>query len=327
MERSSVESPSVEAPVEVSSDWRPSIDTKNLRVRAKLLAQTREFFAQRNVLEVETPLLGLAPASDPHLHALTVDSAGQRYLQTSPEYAMKRLLAAGSGPIYQLCKAFRAAEVGSRHNTEFTMLEWYRPGFELAELQQELLDLLSQLFEPRPARSYTYRGLFLEHLGLDPHTAPLAELRQAALIHCGFEERSEDRELWLDLLMSHVIEPILGRKEYSLVYDFPASQAALAEISTDDHGNSVAKRFELYVNGMEVANAYSELRDANEQKQRFLADLKQREELQLPIPPLDQQLDGAMRSGLPQCAGIALGFDRLMMLVVGTDRLADVAFV
>lgn len=312
-------------------DWQPSASLENLRVRAKLLTQTRNFFAQRDVLEVETPLLGEAPASDPHLNALVVESDGLRYLQTSPEYAMKRLLAAGSGAIYQVCKAFRAAEQGSRHNTEFTMLEWYRPDFSLTDLQDEVAALLNVLLSSlqgeRSAVRYSYRDLFAEHLNLDPHNASLNTLRDCAMKHVDIELESDDRDLWLDLLMSHVIEPQLGREEFSFVYGFPASQAALAQVDLDAKGTLVAQRFELYINGMEVANAYLELRNADEQAARFAVDLEQRAQQGLPIPPLDRHLASAMQAGLPACAGVALGFDRLMMVALGTNKLSDVAFI
>lgn len=308
--------------------WRPTAPPEALALRAQLLAETRSFFARRGVLEVETPLLGHATVTDRHIESFRVDvpsGEAPRFLQTSPEYAMKRLLAAGAGSIYQISKAFRRGEAGRRHNPEFTMLEWYRPGFDHLSLMDEVDALLRHLLGTPAAERKTYRQVFEERLGLDPHRAPVEDLVRAAEQH-GVGPRGlsiEEREPWLDLLMSLVLEPELGRGRPLLIYDYPASQAALARLRRDGEVR-VAERFEAYVEGVELANGYHELLDSAEQRRRFDADLESRGSRSLPEPPVDERLLAALDHGLPACAGVSIGFDRLVMLAAGASALEEV---
>lgn len=280
-------------------------------------------------MEVDTQCLSKAAVSDPFIDTLDVQyqihPAGNQethYLQSSPEYAMKRLLAAGSGPIYQLGKVFRNAEVGRLHNPEFTMLEWYRPQFTLNQLIDEVQNLVSRVLEDMQWRRFSYRELFQHYLNIDPHTATLQELQLRVRQNVDAPFDDTRRDTWLELLMSELIEPHL--LEPTIVYDFPASQAALSELGVDHLGHEVARRFELYIGGMELANGYQELRDANEQHKRLLADVETRKSLNLPIRPLELRLVAALESGLPFCAGVALGFDRLMMIKMGASHIQEV---
>lgn len=306
-----------------SPDWQPTASLEALHLRASLYQQIRYFFQRRNVLEVETPLLGQAASTDLHLASLTVES-DNKFLQTSPEFAMKRLLAAGSGAIYQICKAFRSGESGSRHNPEFTMLEWYRPGFDHFELMGEVAELLTSLLGERPIRQLSYRCAFLQVLDIDPHRADIPELSLLARQHTGYQADDDDRDTLLDLLMSQVIEPQLGRGELTFIYDYPVSQCALAKVKTDAQGEVVAERFELYVEGIELANGYHELTDAAEQQRRFDADIAERKRRGFPQVPADQKLVAALQKGMPECAGVALGIDRLLMLMAGADSIRQI---
>lgn len=314
----------------MTASWRPTAPLEALRFRAELMARTRAFFAERGVLEVETPLLASAPVTDPRLASFTTEYRGPgapspltRYLQTSPEFAMKRLLAAGSGPIFQLGKAFRDGEAGRRHNPEFTLLEWYRPGFDHHRLMDEMDELLARTLGSPPAERLTYQEAFQRHAGLDPLSSPVAELRAAALGALGqAPELGEDRDGWLDLLVSLVIEPHLGHGRPTFLFDYPASQAALARLRPDDP--RVAERFEVYVAGVELANGFHELGDAAEQRRRFEADLARRAAEGQPEVPIDEHLLAALTAGLPPCAGVALGFDRLVMVARGARELAEV---
>lgn len=305
------------------TDWRPGASLETLRLRADLLRRTRNFFAERDVLEVETPLLAPATVTDLHLHSLALANAGQTwYLQTSPEFAMKRLLSAGSGSCYQICKAFRADEVSRLHNPEFTLLEWYRTGFSLDELMDEVAALATILVGAADVPRLSYREIFLEHLGFDPHAIGGEELALLTRRHVDFGSAELDDTDHLQLLLNHCIEPSLPH--FCFVYDFPAPQAALAVVQPDASGTSVAKRFELYGAGMELANGYQELTDAGELRRRFERDLKERERRDLPSVPVDERLLAALAAGLPACAGVALGFDRLVMLAAGLDSIGEV---
>jgi lysyl-tRNA synthetase class 2 len=305
--------------------WRPTADPAALRARAALLATIRGFFAEREVLEVETPLLCRGTVTDPALEplAVTLADGGTRYLQTSPEYAMKRLLAAGSGPIFQLARAFRAGEAGNRHNPEFTLLEWYRPGMDHHQLMTEVAALVERCLDLRGFGKTSYRDLFSSVVGLDPFTAPTGQLELAARrdIDVGFH--SDDRDVWLDLLMSHRVEPTLAGRGLQFVYDYPLSQAALARAESLG-GVEVGCRFELYVDGLELANGYYELADAGEQRRRFAADNARRQRLGLPVRAPDEQLLAALAHGLPECSGVALGVDRLLMLRQGVGDIREV---
>jgi elongation factor P--(R)-beta-lysine ligase len=306
----------------------PTAGWDALRARAAVLAQIRRFFAAREVLEVETPLLSGAGVPDLHLDGVTARVLGRTaYLPTSPEYPMKRLLAAGSGPIYQIARAFRDGESGRLHNPEFTILEWYRPGFDHHALMDEMDDLLvAVLAVPRAVRR-TYGELFAELAGVDPHRAQAGEVRQRAR-ELGIDARGldpDDRDEWLHLILSHVVEPGLGRGQPTFVYDYPASQAALARVRPGDGEDPpVAERFEVYVEGVELANGFHELTDAAEQRRRFEADLSRRREQGRETPPLDERFLAALEAGLPPCAGVALGVDRLVMLRVGAREIGEV---
>ena len=292
-----------------------------------MLASARDFFARRGVLEVETPLLSAAAVSDPQLESLATRIAGlpsEFYLHTSPEYAMKRLLAAGSGDIYQICKVFRDAERGRWHNPEFTMIEWYRLGFNDAALMDEVEALVAQLLAPqRPleaAERLSYSAALERHAGVDAHRSSDAELSAAAQAHGIVCDARLDRDATLDLLMGLVVGPKLGRDRPCFICDYPASQAALARVKPGLP--AVAARFELYLDGVELANGFHELQDAAEQRRRFNQDLKVRAERGLPLRPLDERLLAALEAGLPECAGVALGFDRLVALALSADALA-----
>lgn len=304
-------------------NWQPSAALPALQARAELLGSLRAFFHQRAVLEVETPLLASAPVTDPNIDAYSLAGI-ELYLQTSPEYAMKRLLAAGSGPIYQICKAFRRGEQGSRHNPEFSMLEWYRPGLSLEALMDEVAELLILVLGDRPVRRVSYGQLFAEVLGLDIYRTPDADLCILAQQRHGIDGALLDRDSALDLLFSHDIEPALGRTDFCFVDNFPASQAALAKLGRDDSGNIIARRFEVFINGLELANGYDELSDADEQAQRFNRDGERRRERGQAVPPQDVNLLAALQAGLPDCTGVALGLDRLLMLKLGASSLSEV---
>ncbi len=307
--------------------WRPATDLTSLRQRAELLARLRQFFTDRNILEVETPLLCRSGITDPAIEPFLVVSGDApvppRFLQTSPEYAMKRLLAALGEPIFQISKAFRHGEAGSRHNPEFSLLEWYRPGFDHHQLMAEVADLIRYCLGERPLQKYSYRQLFQERLELDPFTATSAAIEAVARQHFDTGDLSGDRDLWLDLLMSHVLEPQLGVAAICFIYDYPVSQAALARVVQADEV-WVGQRFELYVDGMELANGYCELTDAREQRQRFERDNGLRRERGQSERPVDERLLAALAHGLPDCSGVALGIDRLLMLATGASDIRHV---
>ncbi len=313
-------------------DWRPGASLATLRLRAQVLQRVREFFAQRQVLEVETPVLSVAGTTDPALASLQTRYHGPGlpdgqplYLHTSPEFPMKRLLAAGAGPIYQLCKVFRDGEAGGRHNPEFTLLEWYRPGWDDDQLMREVEQLVVRVNDgrqPLPAvRRYRYQALFQEHLDIDPLSATVADLRACAQrrgIPVPASMPHDAVDPWLDLLLACYIEPRLGAG-LVFVYDYPASQAALARLRPDTP--AVAARFELYWDGLELANGFHELTDAAEQRTRFVADQVKRDAAGLAAVPVDERLLAALEAGMPDCAGVALGLDRLVMKIAGLARI------
>ncbi|MEH6635502.1 MAG: EF-P lysine aminoacylase EpmA [Halioglobus sp.] len=308
-------------------NWQPSADLGSIRARAALLSQLRQFFTERDILEVETPLLCITGITDPAIEPLMVErgvsSVQSRYLQTSPEYAMKRLLAAYGEPIFQIAKAFRDGEAGARHNPEFTLLEWYRPGFDHHQLMAEVAELVCYCMGQRVVHTRSYRELFLEFLAIDPFTASIDELEAVAREHLDPGTLSGDRDLWLDLLLSHLIEPQLAMLGMCFVYDYPASQAALSRLARVDDV-LVGHRFELYVDGMELANGYFELLGVDEQRRRFEQDNLRRREYGQAERPLDELLLAAMEHGLPSCSGVALGVDRLLMLVTDATDIRDV---
>lgn len=313
------------------NDWRPSASVAVLRERAALLAGIRDFFARRGVLEVETPCLCARAATDPHLDSLETRLTGaggarrRAYLHTSPESAMKRLLAAGSDSIYQICKVFRNGEAGRLHNPEFTLLEWYRCGYDHHDLMDEVEALIEELLGIGPAERCCYYDVFRSCTGLDLLDATEQTLRDSAAGYgykAGTADRHGGRDLYLNFLMSHVIAPSLGRERPVFVYDFPATQAAMARITPGPP--PLAARFELFINGVELANGYHELKDGGEQQWRFLEDNRQRKlHGKAHITP-DERLLRAMDHGLPDCAGVAMGIDRLVMLRCDAASIADV---
>ena len=317
------------------TDWRPTASLDRLRLRADILARIRTFFARLDVLEVDTPVLSTAASTDPALSSFKTGYHGPgavegdtRYLHTSPELPMKRLLAAGSGSIYQICKVFRDGESGAQHNPEFTLLEWYRTGFDHLELMDEverlLADILLDIMPIDSVHHWCYRDLFIEIAGIDPFSTTSAELR--TLLQSSYDVTAvgladDDRDVWLDLAMTHVIEPRLG-DGLVFVRDYPASQSALARLRS---GNlPVAARFEVYLNGVELANGFHELTDALEQRRRFEKELEQRRQAGVEVVKLDERFLSALNAGLPDCAGVALGLDRLLMLASGSSRVQDV---
>ncbi|MDZ7662414.1 EF-P lysine aminoacylase EpmA [Thiohalophilus sp.] len=313
-----------------NTSWRPGAALAVMQQRARMLQQLRAFFAQRGVLEVETPILQRHAVTDVHIDSLGVPLAGtDAYLHTSPEYPMKRLLAAGSGPVYQLCKVFRAGEAGHRHNPEFTLLEWYRPGFDHHVLMHELEQLVRALLADDVSLGETcklsYRRLFQQYLQVDPFTCAVNDLQQQARQYrIELAGQSElDRDGWLDLLLTHVIEPQLPANRPVFIYDYPASQGALARLQ-QQNDITVASRFELYINGLELANGYHELQDPVEQRRRFERDQQQRRQQGRFVPELDEKFLAALEHGLPDCAGVALGIDRLLMIATGKDDIRDV---
>ncbi len=306
----------------------PSASLATLRARAALLAHCRGFFAARGVLEVETPVLSSATVTDPQLASLETRLAGRRppfYLQTSPEYAMKRLLASGSGDIYQICKVFRDGESGSLHNPEFTLLEWYRTGVDHLRLMDEVGTLLTELLATRLAAAperLPYREAFRRALGVDPDTAPTPALAEIAASRLGASGLGADRDECLDLLQGALVAPSLGRGRLTFVYDYPASQAALARLLPSDPPR--AARFEAYLEGIELCNGFHELGDATEQRRRLEADRARRRARGLPMPALDERLLAALAAGLPDCAGVAVGLDRVAMLATGCGTIREV---
>lgn len=291
----------------------------NIHSRAETLTKIRNFFAARNVIEVETPLLSHATNPAPHLDSFCLDNL---YLQTSPEFAMKRLLAAGSGDIYQICKAFRKNEIGRFHNPEFTILEWYRLGFNHHDLMDEVNDFLKTTINVSESKRFTYKEIFAEFLQINPHASVLDQLKAAAQKNnLSATNLSDDYDTWLQLLFTHLIEPKLGQEYPVFVYDFPASQAMLAKVRAEEP--KVASRFEVYFKGIELANGFHELSDTKEQRKRFSHDLAMRQELKLPQIPLDENFLLALPK-LPDCSGVALGIDRLLLLAANANFLNEI---
>lgn len=309
-------------------NWQPGADHSALRARAALLADIRAYFLAHDILEVETPLLCEYGVTDPAIEPLCVTTGSSvdtsidrtRYLQSSPEYTMKRLLAAGSGPIYQISKAFRDGEAGSRHNPEFSLLEWYQPGFDHHQMMEQVAELVMSAVGNQAITRFSYRELFLKFLSVDPFAASSGDLERLARDKLDLDFHSSDRDLWLDLLMSHLIEPAISELGVCFVYDYPASQAALSRVVSSGDVE-VGQRFELYINGVELANGYCELTDAKEQRARFIADNIKRKERGQAERPLDEFLLAAMEHGLPACSGVALGIDRLLMVATGTSDI------
>jgi lysyl-tRNA synthetase class 2 len=319
--------------VEPKTDWRPSAELETLKFTARMLQSIRTFFAHKRVLEVSTPLLSSAAITDPRQGSFCTEFHRRRYyLHTSPEFFMKRLLAAGCGDIYQLCKVFRDDEQGRQHNPEFSMLEWYRVGLDHHQLMDELEQFIHYLYTelnintaPQAITRICYQQAFINALGIDPLSASAAELKASVEKHridipIGMDEN--DKDMWLDWLMTQSVAPSFKPNSFTLLYDYPASQAALAKISQQDA--RVAHRFELFYGELELANGFYELTDANEQRQRFADENAQRALRGMDIMPLDELLLAALEQGLPECAGVAVGVDRLLMVLLGKQDIASV---
>jgi|TARA_B110000977_G_scaffold174664_1_gene228684 lysyl-tRNA synthetase class 2 len=306
------------------NQWQPGATMATLRQRSRVLAKLRDFFQQRQVMEVDVPLLSRATVTDHNIDSIQACNADvAAYLQTSPEYFMKRLLAAGSGDIYSLGKAFRDAENGRRHNPEFTMLEWYRCGWDEHQLMDEVAELIASLVPEISVRRCSYADVFIQHLQVDPHFADLADLQRMAVIAGSEAWADETRANCLDLLFSVLIEPQLD-DGLVLVYDYPACQAALAKCAEDSQGRQISRRFEGFLNRVELANGYCELTDAAEQASRFAEDQRLRKLSNKTPVTADSQLLAAMEAGLPECAGVAMGVDRLLMQLQGADSIDQV---
>lgn len=315
----------------MQTNWQPTASMEQLRQRAALISAIRQFFAERQVMEVDTPAMSHATVTDIHLHTFQTEFVGPGYadgsklfFMTSPEFHMKRLLAAGSGCIYQINKAFRNEENGRYHNPEFTMLEWYRIGFDHHNLMDEMDDLLQLVLKCGAAERMTYQHAFIDALGVCPLEGSMLALKEAAgkLGLSDIAEPEEDRDTLLQLLFSIGVEAKIGQQVPAFVYDFPASQAALAKINPQDH--RVADRFEVYFKGIELANGFHELDNPKEQLSRFEQDNAKRLEMGIKPQPIDYHLIGALEAGLPDCAGVALGIDRLIMLALGCDHIDQV---
>jgi elongation factor P--(R)-beta-lysine ligase len=320
-----------------SNDWRPTATRERLAQRAAALQKVRAFFAARGVLEVDTPVVVNAPVTDVHIHSAEVrfpdDPAtanasravpARFFLHTSPEFAMKRLLAAGSADIYQVCHVARGLERGRQHNAEFTLVEWYRIAFSLEDLMDEVdalvREVLGAVATAKTSERITYRDAFLRELGFDPLAASQTEL-EAAAREAGFRSGASRDEM-LDLLMSTKVGPRLGRNALTFLHRYPASQAALARLDPLDR--RCALRFELYCEGIELANGFHELASQQEQRTRFEHDLEERRRRGLPAHAPDERLLAALEAGLPDCSGVALGFDRLVMLATGARHIDEV---
>ena len=313
--------------------WHPSASADAIRLRAGLNALIRDVFARRSVLEVETPVLSRAGNTDPNIASFALRFSGRtdgaprtRWLRTSAEFPMKRLLAAGIGDCYELGRVFRDGEAGGRHNPEFTMLEWYRIGWDHLRLADEAVELVQAALALAGRRAavarIAFRDLYRDTLGIDPMTAGIDALR-AAFGDNAIDPDGLTRDDWLDLLMTHRIQPGFPPDRLLVVHDYPASQCALAKVVRRGDAD-VAERFELYLGPLELANGYHELTDATEQRRRFGCDGQVRAARDAAQPPQDDALLAAMAAGLPPCAGVALGIDRLLMAMLGTDRIADV---
>ena len=318
-------------------NYVPTMTLAMAQQRAKFIGDIRQFFTSRQVLEVQTPLLSQAGNTDTFLqsvaaHVTYQDRPRTYYLHTSPEFAMKRLLASWQVPIYQICPVFRDNEIGVRHNIEFTMLEWYQPNYSLDDMAGELNELLTALYgHPMVMSHYRYVDAFMDFVGIHPLTASLSALQAVAedrgLIGFDFNDADDSeanrRQNWLDLLFSHAVEPNLGHDLPTLIIEYPPATAALAKTALDKEGNKIAKRFELYINGIEIANAYDELADGPALRARFEQDNQLRHRHGLPKMPIDEHLVAASDDLIP-CSGIAVGVDRLLMVITGAKTLEEV---
>lgn len=315
-------------------NWQPTLSWQNAQKRSEVLHQVREFFRLRNVVEVETPALSQGTVTDVYLDAFTckynflADSAADQstdlYLQTSPEFHMKRLLASGYGCIFQIAKAFRHEESGKNHNPEFTMLEWYRIGFDQFDLMSEVADLLQVVLGGNKAVLSSYQDIFMQTVSVDPLATNFDELVGVLNKHEPAAEwliEMNDPDLLLQFIFTEIIEPTIGLNEPQFIYDFPIAQASLAKRSSDD--SRVAQRFECYFKGIELVNGFNELTDATEQVARFEEDNAKRAAQGLSSKPIDKNFIDALKHGLPECSGVALGIDRLVMLALGIKNISE----
>ncbi|WP_415880276.1 EF-P lysine aminoacylase EpmA [Methylomonas sp. TEB] len=314
--------------------WQPSCPLVHLRTRAQMLAAIRRFFEARDVLEVETPLLCPATGTDPQLDFFSSQfnfppSQPTLFLQTSPEFAMKRLLAAGSGSIYQICKAFRNGEAGRYHNPEFTILEWYRVGYDLRQLMAEVAELLLQLLQPFHAalstKQISYQQLFLHATGLDPLIFCVSDYQAYAAANAlpeAVDLCGDDHALWLDFIFSHCVQRMMDKNTIYLLHSYPAIQSSLARLHVDDP--RISERFEVFINGVELGNGFYELADPQEQEARFDKEIAYRLSHDLPVVSKDEAFLQALKFGLPDCSGVAIGLDRLLMIALGSESISDV---
>lgn len=310
--------------------WRPLASRDIAKSRAGMLGRAREFFESRGVLEVDTPVLSRFPVSDPHIESLSAGAATapELFLHTSPEYRMKQLLAAGFGDIYQVCKVFRGGERGPHHLPEFTLVEWYRLGFGLQAMMRETVEFIATVLDRSEyverAAFVAYDELMRQTVNIDARTAAIGELAGSANADAELERSiGDDRNAWLDLVMTDRVLPQLAQDSLTVIFHYPAGQAALARICPGDA--AVADRFEVFFGTLELGNGFVELADANEQLSRFTANQDARRSNGMAVHPLDEDLIDALRAGLPDCAGVAVGFDRLLMLKEGKSDIAAVS--
>ena len=313
-------------------NWKANLNWAEAKERACILTNIRTFFSERDVIEVETPLLSHGTVTDVHLETFTTEfnysqdshcsESESLYLQTSPEFAMKRLLASGFGSCYQICKAFRHEYSGRNHNPEFTLLEWYRIGFTHYDLMDEVTDLLQAVLSCKEPDKLTYQTVFLKYLNIDPLETNLSAMKRAletSNVQGAWIEQEQDIDILLQVAFTECIEPVIGNNSPCFIYDFPKSQASLSQISKNDP--RVAERFECYYQGVELANGFNELTDAKEQMQRFSEDNAKRQLLNKTVKPIDQNFISALTDGIPQCSGVALGIDRLLMLALKKESI------
>jgi len=307
--------------------FAPTCSRETWVKRQALMARVRDFFVRRNALEVETPVLSAYGGTDPQLDYFEIEDP-KRFMMTSPEFHMKRLLAAKFGDIFQITKSFRKDEFGGHHNNEFSMVEWYRVGMPQDKLMDEVEDLVSEIIGTKlNARRTRWIDAFKNYSGVNPFCEKLTDFAETCRVHeIPVPEKSETltREDWWDYLMVFLVEPALASNGPEFILDYPPSQAALAQTYVDADGYTWARRFELFVNQVELCNGYTELTDAVEQRRRFNADLEIRRAMNKPLPPLDERFLAALESGMPACSGVALGLDRLFMLALGKEEIADV---
>ena len=306
------------------NSWQPTASLDIIRKRAALLWQIRDFMDRHDILEVDTPILSHAAVTDPYIHSLKTANVFEKdtplYMHTSPEYCMKRLLAAGSESIYQIAHVFRDEESGKRHETEFTMLEWYRVGFDYSELMDDVAQLLTEVGLSKPEKM-TYAEAFQQIVNINPHAAGLSQLQEISGEH-GWGSESDDRHALLDYIFSEVVMKKIDNAQPLFIYDYPECMAALSTIK--DSEPRVAERFELFINGMEIANGFNELCDADEQRKRFESELNDRKAKGMTSVPIDPHFLAALEEGLPKSAGVAVGIDRLLMALCGKDDIKEV---